>query len=106
MKSSVQSDSWVVPGDPRARGFAETPNLESADQAVCISGVLVAEKNPFGDGCGTGARVCCRGRVASKAKSADMGVWKFYDSVLFQFKVLIELSNADTVSQEHLYFIF
>ena len=26
--------------------------------------------------------------------------------LLFQFKVLIELSNADTASQEHLYFLF
>lgn len=50
--------------------------------------------------------LCCGGGAASKAKPADTGVWKFYDSVLFQFKVLIELSNADTASQEHLYFLF
>ena len=91
---------------PEPAVLLQAPNLESVDRAVCTSGILVAEKNPFGDGWGTGARVCCRGRVASKAKTADMGVWKFYDSVLFQFKVLIELSNADTVSQEHFYFIF
>lgn len=73
---------------------------------VPISGILTAQKNSFcdgGDDWNTGGY--CRGGTATR-KTADTGVRKFNASVLFQRRDLIELSNADTVSQEHFYFAY
>lgn len=102
LKAIVQSGSQ---GSPQQVVSLKTPSLGSADWAVPISGILTAEKNSFCDGWDDWSTYgCCRGGTATR-KTADTGVWKFYASVLCQCKVLIELSNADTVSQEHLYFI-
>lgn len=85
----------------------KAPDLESIDGAVYVSGILIAEKNPFCDGWGDWAQVYAVGEELQAGRlQTDAGVWKFYDSVLFQFKVVIELGNADTAGQEHLYFIF
>lgn len=46
----------------------------------------------------TGALVYAEGEELKPSEDCTIGVWKFYDSVLFQFKVWTELSIADTAS--------
>lgn len=60
-------------------------NLENIDQAFYNSEILIAEENPFCDRWGDWNTVYAAGEELQprQAKTADSGVWKFYDSVLF-----------------------